>query len=329
MNPLCSRSISRCSCWRFLAAALVFFLFSESGFGASAKELLATGHVDEAVEALEQQISRSPNDAAAYNLLCRAHFMLEQWDASITDCEHARSLGPQNSFYHLWLARAYGEKADRAGFLSAAGFAKKSRASFERAVELDPANVEARRDLAEFYADAPGIVGGGKDKARAQADAISPLNPSIAHWVLGQIAERNKDLSTAEREYRASISESHSAVRAWVELAVFYRHTNRIDDMEQALHNAETAPIDHGESLLDAAGLLLRTGRDLPLAARVLRRCIASPAEDAPAFKAHDMLGQVLEKLGDRRSAAEEFRAALALAHTYKRAEEDLKRVDH
>ena len=41
------------------------------------------------------------------------------------------------------------------------------------------------------------------------------------------------------------------------------------------------------------------------------------------------MLGQLLEKQGDRRGAAEEYRAALALAHTYSRAKEDLKRVEH
>jgi uncharacterized protein HemY len=62
---------------------------------------------------------------------------------------------------------------------------------------------------------------------------------------------------------------------------------------------------------------------------RLLRRYLEHPVEEAPAFKAHDMLGQLLEKQGDRQAAAEEFRAALALAHGYTRAQEDLKRVTH
>ena len=62
---------------------------------------------------------------------------------------------------------------------------------------------------------------------------------------------------------------------------------------------------------------------------RLLRRYLASPVEEGPAFKAHDLLGQLLEKQGDRRAAAEEYRAALTLAHTYTRAEEGLKRVEH
>ncbi len=92
--------------------------------------------------------------------------------------------------------------------------AKKVRTEFERAVELDPANWEARTDLAEFYLEAPGIVGGGKDKARAQAQALTPLNPAMAHWVMGRIAEKNKDDATAEREYRAAIDASHGGAHA-------------------------------------------------------------------------------------------------------------------
>ena len=58
-------------------------------------------------------------------------------------------------------------------------------------------------DLGEFYAEAPGIIGGGKDKARQQADALMSLDPAIGHWVLARIAEKEKDPAKAESEYRA------------------------------------------------------------------------------------------------------------------------------
>jgi tetratricopeptide (TPR) repeat protein len=294
---------------------------------ASPKELLAAGRADDVIQTLQHQIDLSTTDAESYNLLCRAYFMLEDWDRGIAACERARNLDPQKSLYHLWLGRVYGEKADRAGFLSAAGLAKKVRTSFERAVELDPASWEARKDLAEFYFNAPGIVGGGKDKARAQADAITLLNPAAAHWIMGQIAEKNKDFSSAEREYRASIAASGSGLRAWVELAIFFRHTNRLEEMEQALRTGESVPVDQPGALMDGASILLRTGRGFPLAVRLLRRYLSAPVEEGPAFKAHDMLGQLLEKQGDRQAAADEYRAAAALAHSYARAREDLKRV--
>src|SRR3981081_2019929 len=210
----------------------------------SAKERLAAGRVDDAVQTLKQQISHSPTDAEAHNLLCRAYFMLDEWDHGISACERAINLEPKNSLYHLWLGRIYGEKADRAGFMSAAGLAKKVRTEFERAVELDPKSWPARTDLAEFYLEAPGIVGGGKDKARKQAETLASLNPPMAHYINGRIAEKNKDIATAEREYRAAIEASHEGAHAWLNLALFYRHQNRLDEMEQALRTIQSRAQD-------------------------------------------------------------------------------------
>jgi len=236
---------------------------------------------------------------------------------------------PDNGLYHLWLGRTYGEKADRAGFLKAAGLAGKVRSEFERAVELSPNNWEARTDLAEVYLEAPGMVGGSKDKARHQADLIAPLNPAMAHWVKGRIAERNKDNAAAEQEYRAAITTSQSGARAWLNLAGFYRHTNRLDEMDEALHTMESRPLDHPGALVDGASMLYRMGRDNPLAIRLLRRYVASGnmVEEAPAFKAHYLLGELLEKQGDRPAAAEEYRTSLAMAHSFRRSQEGLKRV--
>jgi tetratricopeptide (TPR) repeat protein len=236
---------------------------------------------------------------------------------------------PDNGLYHLWLGRIYGEKADRASFLTAAGLAKKVRSEFERAVEFAPESWEARTDLAEFYLEAPGIVGGSKDKARAQADLLAPQNPAMAHWVKARIAERNKDNAAAEQEYRAAITASQGGARAWLNLAGFYRHTNRLDEMEQALRTMESSPLDHPGAFVDGASMLSRTGRDYSLAIRLLRRYVASPntVEEAPAFKAHSLLGELLEKQGDLPAAAEEYRAALAMAHGFRRAQEGLRRV--
>jgi tetratricopeptide (TPR) repeat protein len=313
---------------RFVIASLLT-LSAPLAVGAdSPQSLLAGGRVDQAVEALQQQIQTSPTPEA-YNLLCRAHIQLDNWDAGIPACEKAVALAPDNGLYHLWLGRIYGEKADRAGFLSAAGLAKKVRTEFERAVEFAPGSWQARTDLAEFYLEAPAIVGGGKDKARAQAALLAPLNPAMAHWVLARIAERNKDNATAEQEYRAAIDASHSGAIAWLNLAGFYRHTSRFDEMEQALRTMESSPLDRPGALVDGASLLLRTGRDYPMAIRLLRRYVTSSTtvEEAPVFKAHCLLGELVEKQGDRPAAAEEYRAALAMAHSFRRAQEGLKRV--
>lgn len=314
---------------QWFATLSLFALLTSAPASDAPQDLLAAGHVDQAIQSLQQQIHDSPTPAA-YNLLCRSYFALEDWDHGIPDCERAVALEPQNGLYHLWLGRIYGEKADRVSFLSAAGMAKKVRTEFERAVELSPESWEARTDLAEFYLEAPGIVGGGKDKARAEAELIAPENPAMAHWVKGRLAEKNKDSVAAEQEYRAAIAASDGGAHAWLNLALFYRHTSRFDQMEQALRTLESAPLDRPEALMDGASVLLRTGRDLPLGTRLLRRYLASSpkVEEAPVFKVHYLLGELLEKQRERQGAADEYRAALALAHNFAKAQESLKRVE-
>jgi tetratricopeptide (TPR) repeat protein len=298
----------------------------------SAKELLIAGRVDEAISVLQQQAAQSSSslrEAEDRNLLCRAYFMIEDWDHGIQECERAVALAPGNSYYHLWLGRVYGEKAEHSRFFSAAGLARKVRSEFERAVELDSQNWEARADLAEFYLEAPSIVGGGKDKAIAQAEAMAPVNPAMAHYVAGRIAEKNKDSSVAEREYRAAIDASQGGALAWLNLALFYRHENRLGDMEQALRTMQSRPLDRPESLMDGGAVLLRTGRDSKLAVELVRKYLASATvEQGPAFKAHYLLGELLEQQGDREGAAEEYRAALSTAHEYHKADEALRRVE-
>jgi tetratricopeptide (TPR) repeat protein len=295
----------------------------------SPSDLLAAGRVDDVITTVSGQINSAPNDAASYNFLCRAYFAVSNWDRAISACEKAVTLAPNNSEYHLWLGRTYGEKADASSFFTAAGLAKKVRTEFERAVALDPKNAVGRTDLAEFYLEAPGIVGGGQDKARAQAEALAKLDPVKAHWVNGRLAEKNKDTSTAEREYRVAIEESHGAASAWLNLALLYRNGKRFDEMQDALKHVANAPIDRPDVLMDAASTLLRTNRDLPFAAQLVQRYLASPTvEQNPPFKAHYLLGNILERQGDKQGAVKEYQMALALAKDFGRAREALNRVN-
>ena len=296
---------------------------------ASAKEMLAAGRVDDVIAELNDGHSSSSSDAESANLLCRAYFALEEWDRAESSCKKAIALDPSNSRFHLWLGRVYGEKADRANFMAAAGLAGKVRGEFERAVQLNPRDVEARLDLAEFYVDAPGIVGGGEKKAREQAQAVGAINPAREHWVYARVAEHKKDSVTAEREYHQYIDLSKGDAEAWLNLALFLRRQKRYDEMEQAIIKISQASSPRPDVLWEASGMLYRAGRSLPLATELLTRYLTSPVEAAPAFKAHYLMGMLLEKQGDKAGAAREYRASLSLARNYGMAQQALTRVAH
>ena len=159
---------------------------------------LAAGRADDAISRLNLSLTAQPADAEAHNLLCRVYYQEQRWDDAIHQCEAAVQLAPLDSEYHLWLGRAYGEKADAIHSIKAYGLAKKVHSEFERAVQLDSKNVDALSDLGEFYTAAPGIVGGGKDKAQAVVQKLEPLEPVQAHQLKGLLAEKEKNYPLAE-----------------------------------------------------------------------------------------------------------------------------------
>ena len=75
--------------------------------------------------------------------------------------------------------------------------------------------------------------------------------------------------------------------------------------------------------------MLYRAGRSYPLATELLKRYLSGPVEAGPAFKAHYLLGVILEKQGDKSGAAREYRASLSLAKSFGMAQQALNRVAH
>ena len=113
-------------------------------------------------------------------------------DAAIAEFTAAVVAQPDSAIAHLWLGRALGRKIEKAGPLKAMRMVPDVRHAFERAVALDPTNVEARSDLLEFYLGAPRAFGGGIDKAQAQADAIATLDPAMGQRARALIEEKIK-----------------------------------------------------------------------------------------------------------------------------------------
>jgi tetratricopeptide (TPR) repeat protein len=238
-------------------------------------------------------------------------------DQAIEQCQLATSDGPNSSENHLWLGRAYGMKAEKAGPISGFSLARKVRDEFERAVQLDPAAPRAASDLGQYYIAAPAIVGGGYDKALALINRIEPQFPVYSHRLRAMLAEKKKDYATAEAEFKKAI-DTGGASPAWIDLADFYQRRNQPDKAEAAIHSG-IANSPNGPVLVDAASILTSIHRDPELAARLLRTYLTSSGrtDEAPAFKIHLQLGDLLASRGDKTSARTEYAAAHALASSW------------
>jgi TolA-binding protein len=92
---------------------------------------------------------------------------------------------------------------------------------------------------------------------------------------------------------------------------------------------AMAQPSKSAEDYFDAANELYLSGRDFPQAVQYLQVYLDSGGlvEEAPAFQAHYLLGQVYEKMGRGSAATAEYEASLALATGFARARKALGRA--
>jgi tetratricopeptide (TPR) repeat protein len=315
---------------RFLASALLGFWLTASAVAADADvQLIRAGQIDQAIVQLQQRVKSNPGDAESLNLLARAYYSIEQWDDAIATNQKALKLQPNSSELHSWMGRAYGEKADTVGILGAASLARKTKSEFERAVQLDPADSQARLDLSEYYIEAPGFMGGGIDKAVAQADATARFDLAASHLIRARIAQQRKQYDAAEAEFKAAIASAKNPSTYWINLASFYQTRGRYAEMERAINTAVALPGRHPCVLYDAATILNRSGRNFPGAVQYLRQYLDDGRyeEDAPAFRAHYLLGELLAKMNRRSEAITEYRATLNMARDFKRAQSALDKL--
>jgi len=287
-----------------------------------ADDALQAGETDRALSLLMPLPDSGSGAAQTQNLICRVRFTLQQWDAAVKACENAVRLDGNSSMDHMWLGRALGEKANRSSFLTAYSLAKRVRSEFEEAVRLDPRNAAALSDLGTYYMDAPGVVGGGMDKAEAIATQLSKVDPAKAYELRGNMNVERKDYTSAERDFKQSIAVSPHPAEQWTILANFYRNQKRWNDLDAAIQSCVSAAArdkQSGVALYDGAGILIETNRNPALAAKMLEDYLAgsSKSEEAPAFVAHVRLGHLKQKLGDAGGAKQEFAAAAAMAHEY------------
>lgn len=311
---------------QLLCSILLLYLFlagphakanSGSSGTAQANTALQQGRVDDAASILQNNLTAQPNDALAHQFLCRVFYAQDMADPAIHECELAVSNDPSNSDNHLWLGRAYGMKASSANPLSAFALARKVHDQFERAVKLDPQAPRAASDLGQYYIDAPSIVGGGSDKALALIARIEPHFPMYSHRLRALLAEKNGDMTVAEKEFKRAIAVGN-APPAWIDLAAFYQRRTKPDQSVAAIQSAlASSPQD--AVLVDAASILTDVKRSPEMAERLLLTYLNSPAktDEAPAFKVHLQLGQLLSHRGDTFGAHSHFAAALALASSY------------
>ncbi|NLT33357.1 MAG: tetratricopeptide repeat protein [Acidobacteria bacterium] len=287
------------------------------------------GEYRQAANLLRDLARSSPKDAEVRFRLSRAHTRLREWKQASRELEEAVKIEPRNARYHLWLGRAYGDQASRAFFTSAFSLARKVVREFETARDLAPRDIDVRFDLLEYYLQAPGVVGGGKDKAEAEVKAIAEIDPSKKAIAEATLYIRNKEWEKAETALLRATVEHPRHASSHRDLAE-YRFDRK--DYRGALDSGLKAlgldPKSRSTALL-VASARVSLGVDLDEADRSLAALAGGPLHDGdPSYEeVHYWIGASALARGDRARAREAFQTALRFNPEHTRAKDALAQI--
>jgi len=289
------------------------------------------GDYAKAVLELQAAAAKEPQNGDIQLLLTKSYLELQERDAAITSAEKAVAIDPQSSVFHEWLGRAYGEKADHASMFTAPGLARKTHREFEIAVRLDEKNFAARQALIEFDCAAPGLVGGGEEKAKPEIEKLQSMDEAEWHYALGNCRRQKKDFADADAEFKLAL-ESHPKSAELIfdigDYAVRRGQAERLMEIADLATKVDAA--DPRGMFYRAVGLILKNEKQEE-AERLLREYLqkAPKRTGYPRYAvAHEWLGRLHENKGEKESALKEYQTALQLDPKNKSARESLKRVE-
>lgn len=345
----------------FLPAALAA---SASG-GSTPEALMEAGHWKQ-VRAVAQKLAQEqPNNARSFYLMAQVKSAFADDAGALPLAQKAVALDGANATYHLCLAEIYGDMAQHAGFFKQMSLARSFKAEADKAVSLDPNNLDAHFDLLQFYLDAPGVLGGGKDKAYAEATAIARINAARGYSAQAQIAAHDKDTTKvldswkasaqadprryetqialasyyvadphknydlAESYARAAIKIDSGRVGAYTVLALTYATEQRWKELDAILAEAKQNDPDDCGPFYQAGRILLTQNRQLPQAEQYFRTYLSQEPEagEPPIAAAHWRLAGVLAKEGRKPDAIAELQVALKFQPNFPQAKKDLHQL--
>ncbi len=298
-----------------LGCCLAFFALPASAKTLPEVQAMVEAKAQGALAAADELTKATPNDANAWVILLRAHLQAKQAEKAVAAGKKATTLGPENAQAFFWLGNAYGSRIGEVGMLSRMSIATKLRDAFEQAVRLDPALIDARSSLIDFYLQAPSMIGGGIDKARAQAIAIANYDQSQGFTAQGRIAMYEKKPAEALKAYEQAYALKPESEQLRMSLIMGYQQAEHWKDAHDMAKKWTAEDPKKAAPWYQIGRIAAESGQYLPEgeAAMHVFLNLAPEAGDPEPKYARYRLGQILAKAGRKDEARAELQAALKI----------------
>jgi tetratricopeptide (TPR) repeat protein len=269
-------------------------------------------------------------DASAIYRQAQDLMRRQEFAAAIPLLERCVAADKGNSKFHQWLGRAVGLNAAQNGITSSVLSIRKVKAELEKAIELDPNNLEARQDLAIMYRAVPGLLGGSNAKAAEQVSYIRRNDPALAAQLDGDFLAGDKKYDAALTAYNES-AKLNPRPAILVRISLIHQQKKEWDKSFAALERALAMEANHPFTLYQIGRTAALSGQQLDRGEKCLRAYIAMPEredlENPSIAAAHFRLGSILEKKGDSPGARAEYETSLKLDSKQKLAREALAKL--
>jgi len=259
----------------------------------------------------------------------RSAFQARRFDDAAAAFERAIALNPGRSEYQLWLGNAYTKQLATANFIRKGMIGRRIGPQYDKAVELDSSSVAAAEARVDFYLEAPGMVGGGVDKAKVEAARLTRLNAYAGGFARAKIAEKEKLPEQTESEYRGLMRSFPDSTRPVAVLATLLQSRERYPEAFDLI-DARLARFPNDTVMIYQLGRVAAiSGREMTRGEAALRKFLSLLGVSDPSSRAnaHFRLGMIREKQGDVTNARVQYDSAIVLNPRYDEAIAARKRL--
>ena len=295
-----------------------------------ARSLVDGRQYGEARKLLEETVTDPAREAQSLVLLTEICNALETYEEGIGYGERAVELRPESSEAYFQYAVALRLRLTKGSKLKAMFRVGGYKDALNKAMELDPKNVDAREEEIGFLMQAPGIAGGDKEKAKQRIEDLKQIDPRRGRRLESNILADEDKVEESIEILQALVEEDAEDV--WSRQILAYRLQGAKRYREADAHFSRLLEESDPEISFGARYQLARSKvlgeYEQERAIELLREYIetvpdlASLPGKSPAYWRLGMAQQQLDRMADAREA---FEQALALDGSNKEAKKALR----
>lgn len=310
-----------------LTAALLLFtstLFSQNL--QTAIEKYKNGNLGLAKTYFKTVKSKSSEFEKAQYYLGRIAFDEEEYSDAVDYFKEAIEENDNNADYYAWLGNAYGVYAQGISKIRQGFVAPKIKKNYEKAVALDPQNLEAQLGLIEYYTQAPSIMGGSLEKATETAKTILTFNEKQGYIALSNVYQRDKKYNEAEEALIKLVAIDSLYLTS---LGTFYQNREMFDKAFSHFEQMQVSQPENTNAIYQLGRTSALSGLRPDQGIQALEKYMTLELRNgSPSYAAAKMrLAMIYEKKGNKAQAKALYQESLKEDPNMQLSKEGLKRV--